>query len=40
MACLLENSDVSKEGRVSIFRIKYYKNIEVRILNLMLCLIP
>jgi len=40
VACLLESSDVSKEGRVSVFRIKYYKNIEVRILNLMPCLIP
>jgi len=32
--------DVSEEGRVSVFRIRYYKNIEVRILNLIPCLIP
>ena len=30
--CLPEKSDVSEEGRASVFRIKYYKNIEVRIL--------
>jgi hypothetical protein len=40
MPCLPENSDVSEEGRVSVFIIKYYKNIEVRILNLIPCLIP
>jgi hypothetical protein len=40
MLCRLENSDVSEEGRVSVFRIKYYKNIEVRILNLIPRLIP
>jgi hypothetical protein len=40
MPCLPENSDVSEEGRVSISRIKHYKSNEVRILNLIPCLIP